>query len=189
MVCCSLLVVVLVVVTTVQSRQQYVLYVYIFMYSYLLGYRGLRLPRTYTYFLHRTQASPASRYRYYYCQLTTAVLIVYTFHYSNSNCLCSLCYTLYSTAASPACVYCCTCCAAVQWLVLLCEKKLLVRHVFLAASLRAPVRTAAVYIPVSTYAAVYPIDILRIVVGCCPVYAPAVLPKGAGVGTTFVLSC
>ena len=79
--------------------------------------------------------------------------------------------------------------AAVQWLVLLCEKKLLVRHVFLAASLRAPVRTAAVYIPVSTYAAVYPIDILRIVVGCCPVYAPAVLPKGAGVGTTFVLSC
>ena len=41
---------------------------------------------------------------------------------------------------------------AVRQLVLLCEKKLPVRHLFLAPSLRAPVSTAAVYVPVLTYA-------------------------------------
>ena len=108
-----------------------------------------------------------------------------TFHYSNSSCLCSLCYTLYSTAASPACMYCCTC-TAVQQLARLCEKKLPLRHLLLAPSLRAPVRTAAVYVPVLTYAAVYPTDIIAS--GCCPVYVPAVR-TGAGVGAIFALCC
>ena len=48
---------------------------------------------------------------------------------------------------------------AVRQLVLLCEKKLPVRHLFLAPSLRAPVRTAAVYVLTLTYAAVYPTDV------------------------------
>ena len=71
---------------------------------------------------------------------------------------------------------------AVRQLVLLCEKKLpvrhlflapslrapvrtaavYVRHLFLAPSLRAPVRTAAVYVPTLTYAAVYPTDVVVI---------------------------
>ena len=51
---------------------------------------------------------------------------------------------------------------AVRQLVLLCEKKLPVRHLFLAPSLRAPVRTAAVYVPTLTYAAVYPTDVVVI---------------------------
>ena len=51
---------------------------------------------------------------------------------------------------------------AVRQLVLLCEKKLSVRHLFLAPSLRAPVRTAAVYVPTLTYAAVYPTDVVVI---------------------------
>ena len=51
---------------------------------------------------------------------------------------------------------------AARQLVLLCEKKLPVRHLFLAPSLRAPVRTAAVYVPTLTYAAVYPTDVVVI---------------------------
>ena len=51
---------------------------------------------------------------------------------------------------------------AVRQLVLRCEKKLPVRHLFLAPSLRAPVRTAAVYVPTVTYAAVYPTDVVVI---------------------------
>lgn len=61
----------------------------------------------------------------------------------------------------------------VQQLVLFCGKKLPVRHLFLTPSLLAPVRTAAVYVPVSTYAAVYPT--YRSVIGCCPVYVLAVV--------------
>ena len=51
---------------------------------------------------------------------------------------------------------------AVRQLVLRCEKKLPVRHLFLAPSLRASVRTAAVYVPTSTSAAVYPTDVVVI---------------------------
>ena len=48
-------------------------------------------------------------------------------------------------------------------------------------------RIAAVYVPVLTYTAVYPTD--SIVIGCCPVYVPAVQRTGAGVGTIFALCC
>ena len=51
---------------------------------------------------------------------------------------------------------------AVRQLVLRCEKKLPVRHLFLAPSLRAPVRTAAVYVLTLTYAAVNPTDVVVI---------------------------
>ena len=144
-----------------------------------------------TYCLHRTQASPVPSYR---CCCTRIIPST-----TSSSAICVLYAipgTIYSTAASPACMYCCTycmywctCCTDVQRIlfVLLCEKKLPVRHPSLAPSLRAPVRTAAVYVPGLTYAEVHPTSIL--VSGCCPVYVPGVLRAAAGIGTVVSLSC
>ena len=55
-------------------------------------------------------------------------------------------------------LYMLNCCTAVSAAL----RRSCLRHLFLAPSLRAPVRTAAVYVPTLTYAAVYPTDVVVI---------------------------